>query len=41
MWLGTAALVQAANSMTARSVLTSEEYDVVEVHPWTFGGRPS
>ena len=40
-WLGTAALVQAPDSMTARSVLTSEEYDVVEVHPWRFGGRPS
>ncbi|HWM74453.1 MAG TPA: YciI family protein [Nocardioides sp.] len=40
-WLGTAALVQATDLATARSVLRSEEYDVIEAHHWTFGGRPS
>ena len=40
-WLGTAALVQAPDQAAARSVLQSEEYDVVEVHHWTFGGRPT
>ena len=40
-WLGTAALIQAPDSMTARSLLTSKEYDVVEVPPWRFRGRPS
>ncbi|GHE45740.1 YciI family protein [Streptomyces capitiformicae] len=38
-WLGTAALVRAPRPETARAVLTSDEYDVIEVHEWEFGGR--
>lgn len=40
-WLGTAALVRAADPDTARAVLTPDRYAVVEVHTWQFGGRPS
>lgn len=38
-WLGTAALVTAADRELARAVLTAERYAHVEVHDWTFGGR--
>ena len=38
-WLGTAALVAAAESAAARAVLTADRYASVEVHRWTFGGR--
>lgn len=38
-WLGTAALVRAADQDRARSVLTAERYAAVEVHGWEFGGR--
>ena len=38
-WLGTAALVQAPDPDTARSVLTTKRYTDIEVHRWQFGGR--
>ena len=38
-WLGTAALVQAPNSDTARAVLTPDRYADIAVHDWRFGGR--
>ncbi|GIF67919.1 hypothetical protein Ais01nite_59540 [Asanoa ishikariensis] len=38
-WLGTAALVRAADAQTARTILTADRYADVEVHNWTFGGR--
>jgi uncharacterized protein len=38
-WLGTAALVRAADADAARAVLTAGRYADVEVHPWEFGGR--
>ncbi|MFF7212803.1 YciI family protein [Streptomyces sp. NPDC008238] len=38
-WLGTAALVRAADPDTARAVLTAGAYAGIEVHPWQFGGR--
>ncbi|MEV0096685.1 YciI family protein [Streptomyces sp. NPDC050738] len=38
-WLGTAALVRAADAGTARAVLTADRYADIEVHDWTFGGR--
>ncbi|WP_433244822.1 YciI family protein [Actinomadura nitritigenes] len=38
-WLGTAALLQAPDPQTARTVLTPDLYADVEVHVWTFGGR--
>ncbi|MWA02026.1 hypothetical protein F8568_016930 [Actinomadura sp. LD22] len=38
-WLGTAALVQAPDPETARTVLTADRYADVEVQLWTFGGR--
>ncbi|MCF2531791.1 YciI family protein [Yinghuangia soli] len=38
-WLGTAALVEAADSAAARTVLSADRYDAVEVHNWQFGGR--
>ena len=40
-WLGTAALLRAADPATARAVLTRERYADIEVHKWQFGGRPS
>jgi uncharacterized protein len=40
-WLGTAALVRAADPDTARAVLTPSQYADIEVHGWQFGGRPS
>ncbi|MET9178920.1 YciI family protein [Kitasatospora aureofaciens] len=40
-WLGTAVLLRAPDPKTARGVLTVERYADVEVHGWTFGGRPS
>ncbi|MBK3576270.1 YciI family protein [Streptomyces sp. MBT65] len=40
-WLGTAALVRAADQETARAVLTQDRYAEIEVHTWQFGGRPS
>jgi uncharacterized protein YciI len=40
VWLGTAALVHAADEATARAVLTAGRYASVEVHAWQFGGRP-
>ncbi|NDZ79825.1 YciI family protein [Streptomyces sp. SID10853] len=39
-WLGTAALVRAADPEAARAVLTRDRYAAVEVHNWQFGGRP-
>jgi len=40
-WLGTAALVRAADPAAARTVLTADCYAEIEVHNWAFGGRPS
>jgi uncharacterized protein len=40
-WLGTAALVWAPGPDQARALLTLDRYADVEVHNWTFGGRPS
>jgi uncharacterized protein YciI len=40
-WLGTAALVLAPDSDTARAVLTPDRYADIEVHNWQFGGRRS
>jgi hypothetical protein len=40
-WLGTAALVRAADPDRARSILTRDRYADIEVHDWQFGGRPS
>ncbi|MFG2109315.1 YciI family protein [Micromonospora chersina] len=40
-WLGTAALVRAADPDEARAVLTPDRYAEIEVHDWAFGGRPS
>ncbi|WP_370963295.1 YciI family protein [Amycolatopsis sp. cg9] len=39
-WLGTAALVRAADPGGARAVLTAGRYATVEVRTWRFGGRP-
>ncbi|MFC7548931.1 YciI family protein [Plantactinospora sp. GCM10030261] len=39
-WLGTAALVRAADPDAARAVLTADRYADIEVHNWRFGGRP-
>ncbi len=38
-WLGTAALVQAADAETARGLLTADHYAAIEVHDWAPGGR--
>ncbi|HZP53294.1 YciI family protein [Actinocrinis sp.] len=38
-WLGTAALLRAADKAAARAVLTSDRYADIEVHNWQFGGR--
>jgi uncharacterized protein len=38
-WLGTAALVRAPDSDTARAILTTERYADIQVHNWQFGGR--
>jgi uncharacterized protein YciI len=38
-WLGTAALVRAADVHAASSVLTSSRYAEVDVRRWQFGGR--
>jgi uncharacterized protein YciI len=38
-WLGTAALVRAADQETARAILTPSRYAAIEVHDWQFGGR--
>ncbi|MBC9005515.1 YciI family protein [Micromonospora aurantiaca (nom. illeg.)] len=40
-WLGTAALVRAADPDEARAVLAADRYAGVEVHNWVFGGRPA
>ncbi|MEU1473544.1 YciI family protein [Streptomyces sp. NPDC005761] len=40
-WLGTAALLRAADPDTARAVLTPDRYAGIEVHTWEFGGRRS
>jgi uncharacterized protein YciI len=40
-WLGTAALVRAPDTDTARGILTPDRYADIEVHNWQFGGRPS
>jgi uncharacterized protein YciI len=40
-WLGTAALLRAPDAGAARAVLTVDRYAAVEVHDWSFGGRPS
>ncbi|MFI5833630.1 YciI family protein [Micromonospora sp. NPDC051300] len=39
-WLGTAALVRAADPDRARALLSPDRYADVEVHNWQFGGRP-
>jgi uncharacterized protein YciI len=39
-WLGTAALVRAADPDAARAVLSPHRYAGIEVHSWQFGGRP-
>ena len=39
-WLGTAALLRAADRDAARSILTADKYYDIEVHDWYFGGRP-
>ncbi|MFC9189315.1 YciI family protein [Streptomyces cyaneofuscatus] len=41
LWLGTAALIQAPDPDTARTILTQDLYADIEVHNWEFGGRPS
>jgi uncharacterized protein len=38
-WLGTAALVRAADQDTARAILARDRYADIEVHDWQFGGR--
>jgi uncharacterized protein len=38
-WLGTAALLRAADADAARAVLTQDRYADIEVHNWQFGGR--
>jgi uncharacterized protein YciI len=38
-WLGTAALLRAPDSDTARDVLDGCRYAEIEVHNWQFGGR--
>jgi uncharacterized protein YciI len=38
-WLGTAALLRAADRDHARAVLDPARYAAVEVHDWAFGGR--
>ncbi|MFH8489036.1 YciI family protein [Streptomyces longisporoflavus] len=38
-WLGTAALVRAADPDAARAVLVPDRYAGIEVHDWEFGGR--
>ena len=38
-WVGTAALVRAADETAARDILSPNRYAAVEVHAWTFGGR--
>lgn len=38
-WLGTAALVRAADVDAARAILTQDRYAAIEVHAWQFGGR--
>jgi uncharacterized protein len=38
-WLGTAVLLQAPDRDKARSILTPDRYDHIEVHAWRFGGR--
>ena len=40
-WLGTAALIRAADPVQARAVLAPDRYAEIEVHTWAFGGRPS
>jgi uncharacterized protein YciI len=40
IWLGTAALIRASDPDKARAVLTADRYADIEVHNWTFGGRP-
>ena len=39
-WLGTALLVRAPDSGTARTILTPDRYADIQVHNWEFGGRP-
>ncbi|MFD8722289.1 YciI family protein [Streptomyces sp. NPDC059629] len=39
VWLGTAALVRAADPEAARAVLAPVRYAETEVHDWEFGGR--
>jgi uncharacterized protein YciI len=38
-WLGTAALLRAADKDAARAILTPDRYADIEVHNWQFGGR--
>lgn len=38
-WLGTAALIRAADPTEARALLTPDGYAAIEVHAWEFGGR--
>ncbi|MVO88129.1 hypothetical protein GPA10_26070 [Streptomyces sp. p1417] len=39
IWVGTAALVRAADADGARAVLAPHAYAETEVHAWEFGGR--
>jgi uncharacterized protein YciI len=38
-WLGTAALLRAADAQAARRAISADDYGHVEVHDWQFGGR--
>jgi hypothetical protein len=38
-WLGTAALVQAPDAVSAQAILLPGRYAQIEVHNWDFGGR--
>ncbi|MFE6971618.1 YciI family protein [Isoptericola sp. NPDC057653] len=39
--VGAAALVEAADAAEARRALVADDYAAVEVHDWSFGGRPA
>lgn len=38
-WLGTAALVRAADADAARGIVSTDRYAATEVHNWEFGGQ--
>ncbi|MGY0390313.1 YciI family protein [Nocardioides sp. WG-D5] len=39
--VGAAVLLEAASESAARDVLSPDHYVAIEVHRWTFGGRPA